>query len=318
MTNVKNKKVALIVGGSGQFGLSLSNFLLKKNYKVNITTRNKAKHKKKIKKSILAHNLNIYNLKSIDKIIRKTKPNYIFYFTGQSSPAKSFYKKTETYLSNVVGCRNFLSILKKNKHDCKFINAASCEMYGNIKGKIKINSPKKPVSPYGYSKVKSFNITKKYRERYKLKSYNAVIFNSESFLRPKHYLIPKICIAALKAKKYKIKTKFGDLNISREWNWCDEQSKYLIEFIKNKPQDFILSNGKSFSAIQMIKYAFDYLKLDYRKFVSSNSKFFREKDVRKKISDYKKCLKRNNIKRVDKIYGKFLIKKIIKYYSKKI
>ena len=79
-----------------------------------------------------------------------------------------------------------------------------------------------------------------------------------------------------------------------------------------------LSNGKSFSAIQMIKYAFDYLKLDYRKFVSSNSKFFREKDVRKKISDYKKCLKRNNIKRVDKIYGKFLIKKIIKYYSKKI
>ena len=108
MTNVKKKKVALIVGGSGQFGLSLSNFLVKKNYKVNITTRNKAKHKKKIKKSILVHNLNIYNLKSIDKIIKKIKPNYIFYFAGQSSPTKSFYKKKETYLSNVVGCRNFL------------------------------------------------------------------------------------------------------------------------------------------------------------------------------------------------------------------
>ena len=319
MTSFKNKQIALIVGGSGQFGFSLSNFLLKENYEVNITTRNKEKHKKNwTKKNILAHNLNIYNLKSIDRFIKKIKPNYIFYFAGQSSPAKSFYKRKETYLSNVVGCKNFLSILKKYKSNCKFVNAASCEMYGKMKGRIKINSPKKPVSPYGYSKVKSFNITKEYREKYKLKTYNAIIFNSESFLRQKHYLIPKICIAALKAKKYKTKTKFGDLNISREWNWCDEQSKYLIEFIKNKPQDFILSNGKSFSAIQMIKYAFDYLKLDYRKFVSSNSKFFREKDVRKKISDYKKCLKRNNIKRVDKIYGKFLIKKIIKYYSKKI
>jgi len=317
MINVKKKQVALIVGGTGQFGLSLGNFLLKKNFEVNITTRNKEKNKKKIKKIISIHNLNILSLKSIDNIIKKIKPNYIFYFAGQSSPAKSFYKKRETYLSNTVGCKHFLSVLKKNKSNCKFINAASCEMYGNIKGKIKIYSPKKPVSPYGHSKVKSFNITKEYREKYKLKGYNAIIFNSESFLRPNNYLIPKICIAALRAKKYQTKTKFGDLNISREWNWCDEQSKYLVEFVKKKPQDFILSNGKSFTAIQMIKFAFDNLKLDYTKFVLSDSIFFRKREVKKKVSNYKVCLKRNNIKRLDKIYGKFLIKKIINYYSKK-
>ena len=94
MTSFKKKQIALIVGGGGQFGLSLSNFLLKKNYEVNITTRNKEKHKKKrIKKNILAHNLNIYNLKSIDRFIKKIKPNYIFYFAGQSSVVKSFYKR---------------------------------------------------------------------------------------------------------------------------------------------------------------------------------------------------------------------------------
>ena len=314
MINIKKKKVALIIGGSGQFGLSLGKYLLKKNFEVNITSRNKKKLKEKIKEKILVHNLNIYKLESVDKIIKKINPDYIFYFAGQSSPAKSFYKKKETYLSNAVGCKNFLSILKKNKNYCKFINAASCEMYGNIKGKIKVNSPKKPVSPYGLSKVRSFNMTKKYREKFKLQSYNAIIFNSESFLRPKNYLIPKICIAALKAKKNNTKTKFGNLNISREWNWCNEQSKYLLEFVKKKPQDFILSNGKSFTAIQMIKYAFEYFKLDYTNFVLSDRFFFRKKDVKKKISNYKTCLRRNNIKRLDKIYGKFLIRKMIKYY----
>ena len=34
MISFKNKQVALIVGGSGQFGLSLGNFLLKKNYQI--------------------------------------------------------------------------------------------------------------------------------------------------------------------------------------------------------------------------------------------------------------------------------------------
>ena len=110
MINIKKKKVALIIGGSGQFGLSLGKYLLKKNFEVNITSRNKKKLKEKIKEKILVHNLNIYKLESVDKIIKKINPDYIFYFAGQSSPAKSFYKKKETYLSNAVGCKNFLSI----------------------------------------------------------------------------------------------------------------------------------------------------------------------------------------------------------------
>ena len=90
-------------------------------------------------------------------LVNKEKPNYVFYFAGQSNPSKSFRKKKETYLSNFVGCKNFLEILKKNKFKGKFINATSCEMYGQLRGHIKLNSPKRPVSPYGISKVKSFN-----------------------------------------------------------------------------------------------------------------------------------------------------------------
>ena len=189
-------------------------------------------------------------------------------------------------------------------------------MYGEVRNHINLNSPKKPVSPYGISMVKAFNLTKKFRSEFKLKTYNAIIFNSESYLSPENYFIPKFCLAALKSKKKNKKTKFGNLNISREWNWCDEQSRYLLQFVKKEPQDFILSNGKAFTAIQMIKFAFNYFKLDYAKYVSSDKIFYRKKDVDKKLSNYKSCLRRNNINRVDKIYGKSLIKKMIKYFIK--
>ena len=40
--------VAIIVGGTGQFGIITSEFLLKKNYKVIVTTRSIKKKKKTV------------------------------------------------------------------------------------------------------------------------------------------------------------------------------------------------------------------------------------------------------------------------------
>ena len=99
--------VAIIVGGTGQFGTITSEFLLKRNYKVIITTRsiNKKKLFKK-HKNLSLYRLNIYNKKKINKLLHKYKPSLVLYFAGQSSPAKSFLYKKETYRSNFLGCKN--------------------------------------------------------------------------------------------------------------------------------------------------------------------------------------------------------------------
>jgi len=309
------KSIAIIVGGTGQFGVLLAEKLLKKKYKVIITTRSVIKAKKKIKnKKFNFKKLNILAKNEIKKLLLKNKPKIIFYTASQSSPGKSFKNKKETYLSNYIGCKNFLEIIQKYKIESKFINFSSCEIYGNYKKKISVETIKKPISPYGVAKLKAHNQTKYYREKFNLKSYNAIIFNTESFLRPKYYLVPKICIAAIKAKEKNIKTEFGNLKISREWNWCDEQCKYLLMFVKKKPQDFILSNGKSYSAINLMKFAFGYFNLNYKRYILVNKKFIRKKDSTIKKSNYMKCLYRNNIKRNDKLFGKNLIYSLIKYY----
>ena len=272
------KPNAIIVGGTGQFGITLSNQLLKKKNLVTITTRSLLKAKKKFNnKKINIKKLDVLNIEQIKKLLLKYKPKIIFYLAGQSSPGKSFYTKKETFLSNFTGCSNFLKVLKKYNLSSKFINFSSCEIYGDYKKKISIETKKKPISPYGFAKLKAHNETKKYREKYNLKSYNAVIFNTESIYRPKNYLIPKICMAAINAKKNNLKTKFGNIKITREWNWCDEQCKYLLKFIQKKPQDFILSNGKYFSANQMLKFAFGFFNLNYKKFIIIDKKIFKKR-----------------------------------------
>ena len=171
---INSKCHSLIIGGTGQFGISLKNQLNKKKQKVIITSR--------FKKSVIKNKffevvvLNIYNKERIFKIIKKHKPQNIFYFAGQSSPTLSFVKKKETLRSNYTGCKNVLECIYKIDKDIKFIYAASSEMYGKIKGKISLKSKKLPVNPYGISKLKGFNLTKLYREKYNLKAYNVIIF----------------------------------------------------------------------------------------------------------------------------------------------
>ena len=93
------KSVAIIIGGSGQFGVTVAKNLLLKKFKVIITTRNVQKNSFLLKKdkNLSLKYLDIYNKNKICKLIKNSRPSWIFYFAGQSSPQKSFYEKNETY-----------------------------------------------------------------------------------------------------------------------------------------------------------------------------------------------------------------------------
>ena len=310
----------LIVGGSGQFGICLSKILLKKKYKIEITTRSIRRTKKKFKNL----GLNKINLKRLDisskkAILKLLKNNYdiIFYFAGQSSPSKSFKKVKQTIKSNYVGCKNFLEILNFLNSKAKFFNTSSSEIFSETKKKIDLKSKKKPISPYGRSKLLSYNLTNKFRNSYRLNTYNLILFNTESYYRDKYYLISKICLAAINANRSKKSTRFGKLDVIREWNWCDEQCKLILKCLNKEPGNFILSNGKYYSGYQMLKYAFNYFSLDYKKYIIIDKKHFRKKDFNLKKSNFKKNIYKIDSDWKSKIFGKKLIIKLIKFYQTK-
>ena len=75
----------------------------------------------------------------------------------------------------------------------------------DIKNKISLRTIKKPLNPYGVAK-EIFDLVKEYREKFKMNNYNAILFNSESYLRDKNFIIAKICIAAINAHKFRKNT----------------------------------------------------------------------------------------------------------------
>ena len=312
---IMNKKV-IIIGGTGQYGITLSQILIKNNFKLFITSRSRKKIKdlKKIYHKIEFIKLSIYNKKEIEILLNRIKPSVVFYFAGQSSPKKSFKYKTETLKSNYTGCKIFLDIIYKNNYKIKFFNATSSEMYGHIHNKIDLKTPKKPLNPYGVAKKKSFNLVKKYRELYGMSNYNAIMFNTDSILRNRDFLISKICIGAIKAFRNKKKLTVNNIIVSREWNWCEEQCTLLFKFLSKKPQDFILSNGKSYTIRQMLIFAYQYFNLDFKKFVNVKFKKLKKDEVKEKRSNYRKYFRKNKINFKSKIFGKKLIFKMIKFY----
>jgi GDPmannose 4,6-dehydratase len=315
-------KTALIIGGTGQIGVYLANHLLKKKYKVFVSSRKINSEKKnkfkilKIYKKINFVKLNLYKKKEIFKIINKIKPNDIFYLAGQSSVDKSFKRPEETIKSNYQGCKNILEVLKEINFKGKFLNTASSEIFGNQKGFRSLNKKLKPVSPYGKAKLKSFKITRTFRKNFQLKTYNAIIFNCDSILRPKDFVIPKICLSAINASRGSVKKiKFGDVNIVRDWGWVEEYVVGIYRIIQKKPDDIILATGKYFKLKDLIKYAYGFFNLDWKNYIIETNELKRPKEIREVKVSTKQT--KNKIKWVAKTDGEKSVLKLIKYYLKK-
>ena len=117
---MKRKKTAIIFGVSGQDGSYLSNFLLKKNYKVIGVSRNiNIKNLYRLKRLKILNEINLLkgnasDIKFCNKIIN-SRINEIYYLSGYSSVIGSFINPNISIKSNVLGLLNILQTIKKKK-----------------------------------------------------------------------------------------------------------------------------------------------------------------------------------------------------------
>jgi GDPmannose 4,6-dehydratase len=300
----------------------LANQLLKKKYKVFISSRKITNHKKNkfkiinIYKKVNFVKLNLYKKEEILKLIKKVKPETIYYLAGQSNVDKSFINQKETIDSNFYGCKNVLESLEEIKFSGKFLNVASSEIFGNQKGFKSLNKKLKPVSPYGKAKLKSFNLTKNFRKKFNLKTYNAILFNCDSILRPKNFVIPKICLSAIRAfRGYKEKVKFGDLSVVRDWGWVEEYVECIYKITQKKPDDIIIATGKYFKLKDLIQYAYAFFNLNWKDYIIQTNKLKRPQEMKEVKVNTKQT--QNKIGWKAKTNGKEVILKLIKYYLNK-
>ena len=129
------KRKILVTGGEGRF----AKILKKQNRKLNLVFASKK-------------DCNILNFKSIDKIIKKVKPNIILHCAGLSRPMKVHETNIQKSIDlNIIGTANITKICKSN--NIKLIYFSTGYVYEGKKGNYKETDSLKPINNYGLSKL---------------------------------------------------------------------------------------------------------------------------------------------------------------------
>lgn len=106
---------------------------------------------------------------SINDLVRRCLPDYVFHLAAQSYPQTSFTSPLDTYDTNVQGTSRLLEALRQYKKDAIIHVCSSSEVYGRTAKEnlpIKEDCPFHPASPYAISKVGTDLIGRFYAEAY--------------------------------------------------------------------------------------------------------------------------------------------------------
>ena len=296
-------KIAFITGITGQDGSYLAEYLLSKNYQVHGLIRRVAledkTHRywriKDILDEIVLHSGSLESYASIVKIVQKIKPNEIYHLGAQSYIDYAFKDEFSTLNTNINGTHFLLAAIRDFSPKSKFYFAGSSEMFGKVQ---EIPQSEKtifyPRSNYGISKVTGFDLTRNYREAYKLYCCSGILFNHESPRRGFEFVTRKISHAVAKIKLgLQTKLELGNLNAKRDWGHAKDYVEAMWLMLQNKnPEDFVIGTGKQYSVRQFAELAFKYVDLDYKKFVVVKDKLKRPAEVDTLLANPNKAKKK--------------------------
>ncbi len=295
-------KTALITGITGQDGSYLAELLLDKGYSVTGTIRrisieHQANYLSRIKHIINDLNISFMSLEnysSVFSVINNCKPDEIYHLAAQSNVKVSFQDEFTTLNTNINGTQNILSVLKTLNLNTKFYFAGSSEMFGNSKENFQNELTNfNPASPYAVSKVSGYEMSKNYREAYKMYCSNGILFNHESPRRSSEFVTRKItsAVAKIKYKKQK-ELELGNLDSKRDWGYAKEYVEVMWKLLQlPEPTDLVIGTEENYSVREFVDLAFKYVGLNYKDYVKINKDLFRPSEVNSLLADCTKAKK---------------------------
>jgi GDPmannose 4,6-dehydratase len=293
-------KRALITGITGQDGSYLAELLLEKGYEVHGIVRRAAIEDQEHRMSRITHILDrivihagsVESYPSIFNVVKKVEPHECYHLAAQSFVAYSFDDEFSTLLTNINGTHHVLSAVKEAVPSCRIYFAASSEMYGNAeKSPQNENTPFRPRSAYGISKLTGYHLARNYREAYGMFVVNGILFNHESPRRGFEFVTRKISSHAARIKFGLAKElKLGNLDAKRDWGHAKDYVKAMWMMLQvDAPDDYVVGTGESHSVREFVKIAFDYLGLDYKEFVLTDEMYYRPSEIYNLVADASKA-----------------------------
>jgi len=298
-------KRALISGVTGQDGSYLAELLLEKGYEVHGIIRRSSSfnsgriahifkdiHEKDSR--FLLHYGDLSDGSRLEKLIEVIAPNEVYNLGSQSHVRISFDEPVYTADIGALGTLRFLEAIRNvgGLQTIRFYQASSSEMFGNA-GEIpqRETTPFRPCSPYACAKVFGFYQVVNYREAYGMHASNGILFNHESPRRGETFVTRKITrgIARIIAGKDK-KIYLGNLDAKRDWGYAKDYVEAMwLMLQQDKPDDYVVATGQSWSVRDFLDRAFAHVKLDWRDYIEFDSRYLRPSEVDVLVGDAAKA-----------------------------
>jgi len=296
-------KKALITGITGQDGSYLAELLLDKGYEVHGIVRRVALESplarmwriRHLLDRIQIHSGSMESYASIFEVISQMKPDECYHLAAQSFVSYSFEDEFSTINTNLNGTHYVLSAVKRQAPDCRFYFAASSEMFGNAKETPQHeNTPFRPRSPYGISKMAGFELTRNYREAYGLFALSGILFNHESPRRGPEFVTRKITSAAARIKLGLDKEiHLGNLDAKRDWGHSRDYVRAMwLMLQQDRPNDYVIATGESHSVEEFVESAFSCVDLNYKDYLVIDEELYRPSEVNVLQGDASKARER--------------------------
>jgi GDPmannose 4,6-dehydratase len=297
-------KKAFITGITGQDGSYLVEFLLSKGYEVHGLIRRSSTfntdridhlytdlHDPKARMYLHYGDLSVSG--QMTDLLAGIRPDEIYHLGAQSHVRVSFDMPEYTGDVSGLGTLRLLEAIRKTGIKAKFYQASSSEMFGAAAPPQSETTPFEPQSPYAAAKVYAYYIVRNYRKAYNIFACNGILFNHESPRRGETFVTRKVTRAATRIKLgLKDKLYLGNLDARRDWGFAGDYVEAMwLMLQQDKPDDFVIATGKTYSVREFVERVFKKLDLDYEKYVEIDPRYFRPTEVDVLLGDASRAKK---------------------------
>jgi len=286
------RKRALITGITGQDGSYLAEFLLEQGYDVVGMIRRSStvnfERIRHIQDDITFATADLLDEVSLINMLREHRPSEVYNLAAQSFVQTSFSQPVFTGEVTGLGVTRILDAIRVVDPGIRFYQASSSEMFGKVQAVPQTEStPFYPRSPYGVAKLYGHWITVNYRESYDMYACSGILFNHESPRRGLEFVTRKITngVARIKLGIDK-ELRLGNLEAKRDWGFAKDYVRAMYLMLQqDKPDDYVVSTGETYSVRRFCEIAFGHVGLDYQNHVVIDERFYRPAEVDLLVGD---------------------------------
>ncbi len=258
------RKIALILGITGQDGSYLAELLLEKGYEVwGMVRRSSTGNLKRIEHILDKIQLvkgDLADTESLRYAIQLAQPDEIYNEADQDNVPWSVH--TPRYSADVTASAvcSILEIIKQHCPNTKYFQPLSATMFGGTSALTSQNERTRfnPQSPYAVAKCAAYYWVQYYRKVHSLFACTAIMYNHDSPRRSEEYLLQKICRSV-----QRIANKEQQILLLRNLDQLVDVG-YAPEFMGgaysimqlDSPSDFILGTGQAYTIRKLVQKAF--------------------------------------------------------------